>query len=352
LQFPGHYSCKWMLPTQNIALPGSKSFVTILDLPISQAYSSPRSCLEKGLQEGVYQAFYKQRQTKMTENEKPEGTLPLVGQFVYSLWTLPTKNAGGASGFRRPTRVLIRTLVRLRDAESKLPVRMRARVEYFSKPVHPESSSRREIPNSYEKSLWILDQILFGHQVFGLQYRIDPTTCEIVGWDTTSVAHAFAASETIPNGSKKSHHQNETTISPLDHWKTIIHLLQSISSIDVPDSLLCLPGLIGEKKMIVHDASEESTTGASPRVPQSQTLLDPFSVSVHGSCDDQNASSPSQSPPLPATISLDKNVLDRAGGVLLNDHAIRDCRREWEWDRNGQVPNTFPVLGEDKAEGT
>ena len=39
----------------------------------------------------------------------------------------------------------------------------------------------------------ILDQILFGHQVFGLQYRVDPKTCEVVGWDNTSVAHAFAS---------------------------------------------------------------------------------------------------------------------------------------------------------------
>lgn len=351
LQLPGHHSSKWLLPctTERVEAQGASSIsLTILDLPIAQAFSSPRSCLEKGLQEGVYQAFLKQSQpsqaagaTKNGSNEQDEQLV--ASQFVYSLWTLPMKNAGGASGSRTPTRVLIRTLVRLRDSESKLPVRMRARVEYFSTPVHAQGKSRREIPNSYEKSLWILDQVLFGHQVFGLQYRIDPTTCEIVGWDTTSVAHAFAASAT-DNVSKKS--QSDTT-SPLDHWKTLIHLLQSIPSIDVPDSLLCLPGLIGEKKNAIQDTLEGGTTGTAL---QQQIRLDPFSVSVHGSCDDPNSKSQESSQPhdsLPGTISLDKSVLDRAGAVLLGDQALRDCRREWEWDRNGQVPNTFPVLEED-----
>eukprot|EP00533_Pseudo-nitzschia_delicatissima_P008035 CAMPEP_0116077316 /NCGR_PEP_ID=MMETSP0327-20121206/5_1 /TAXON_ID=44447 /ORGANISM="Pseudo-nitzschia delicatissima, Strain B596" /LENGTH=628 /DNA_ID=CAMNT_0003567789 /DNA_START=41 /DNA_END=1928 /DNA_ORIENTATION=- len=351
LQLPGHHSSKWLLPctTERVEAQGASSIsLTILDLPIAQAFSSPRSCLEKGLQEGVYQAFLKQSQpsqaagaTKNGSNEQDEQLV--ASQFVYSLWTLPMKNAGGASGSRTPTRVLIRTLVRLRDSKSKLPVRMRARVEYFSTPVHAQGKSRREIPNSYEKSLWILDQVLFGHQVFGLQYRIDPTTCEIVGWDTTSVAHAFAASAT-DNVSKKS--QSDTT-SPLDHWKTLIHLLQSIPSIDVPDSLLCLPGLIGEKKNAIQDTLEGGTTGTAL---QQQIRLDPFSVSVHGSCDDPNSKSQESSQPhdsLPGTISLDKSVLDRAGAVLLGDQALRDCRREWEWDRNGQVPNTFPVLEED-----
>ena len=187
-----------------------------------------------------------------------------------------------------------------------------------------------------------MDQILFGHQVFGLQYRVDPKTCEVVGWDTTSVAHAFASLETddIQSG-PESHHSNT---SPLDHWKALIQLLQSIPSIDMPNTLLCLPGLIaGERKSTVNENS------ALTNNQQEQFRLDPFSVSVHGSCDDANKTS---DPPIssPGTIRLDKSVLDHAGTVILGDQAIRDCRREWEWGRNDLVPNTFPILEVDKIE--
>ena len=376
LRFPGHHSSKWMLPctTRTVGLPNTGSAskpsssrsVTILDLPIAQAFSSPRSCIEMALQEGIYQDFIKQCEPShgvetsvgtQNDREKQDGSSPLVSQVVYSLWVLPAKNVGGTNGSRKKMiRILIRTLVRLRDSVSKLPVRIRARIEYFSAPVSPESRSRREIPNSYEKSLWILDQVLFGHQVFGLQYRIDPTTCEIVGWDTTSVAHAFAASETDGiQSDSKFHHSN---LGPSDHWKALIQLLQSIPSISMPDTLLCLPGLISERKTNINDASRENLSGDGKisTVPlnsqQEQVRLDPFSVSVHGSFEDINMIHSKQSatsqisfpPPSTGNISLDRNVLDRAGSVILGDQALQDCRREWEWDRTGQVPNTFPVI--------
>lgn len=340
-----------------------------------------------GLQEGLYQAFLKQQHqpasqavetSSATQNgkEKQGGASTPVSQVVYSLWTLPTKNVGVKNGSRKPIRVIVRTLVRLRDSVSKLPVRLRARVEYFSTPVNSEggdttrggggsnSRSRREIPNSYEKSLWILDQVLFGHQVFCLQYRIDPTTCGIVGWDATSVAHAFAASATdgIP-GAFKSHNSD---LGPLDHWKALIQLLQSIPSIDMPETLLCLPGRIGERKKTANDTNREILLGEETisTIPtdcqtqqQQQVRLDPFSVSVHAPCEDLLASKSRQSqkattsfqlsspsPSSTVTISLDKSALDQAGAVILGDQALRDCRREWEWDRSGQVPNTYPVV--------
>ena len=385
LRLPGDRSSKWMLPcttTRTVSAPnsGPKSTssssipVTILDLPIAQAFSSPRSCLEMGLQEGLYQAFLNQQNQPASQavetldatqngKEKQDRTSPPVSQFVYSLWTLPTKNVGVKNGSRKPTKVIVRTLVRLRDSVSKLPVRLRARVEYFSTPVNSESHSRREIPNSYEKSLWILDQVLFGHQVFCLQYRIDPTTCGIVGWDATSVAHAFAASATdgIPGGFK-SHHSDH---GPLDHWKALIQLLQSIPSIDMPETLLCLPGRIGERNKTVNDTSREillgkrtiSTVPTDCQTQQQQEVrLDPFSVSVHAPCEDllalksrqsQKATASSKlSSPSPSStviITLDKSVLDQVGAVILGDQALRDCRREWEWGRPGQVPNTYPI---------
>ena len=341
LRFPGQHSSKWMLPC-NTRKIGSKS-ITFLDLPIAQAFSSPRSCLEFGLQESMYQALLEKYQTSENDNEKQSKRFHCVSQFAYSLWTLPTKNAGSAKDSRKPTRILVRTRIRLRDSASKLPIRIRTRAEYFNTPVSPESRRRKEIPNSYERSLWILDQILFGHQVFGLQYRIDPKTCEMAGWDTTSVAHAFASSETDGiHGNPKSHHGN---IGPLDHWKALIQLLQSIPSIDVPNTLLCLPGLMVEKKNVVNEITEESSVPTNNQ--QEQIRLDPFSVSVHSSCEDNDPLLSSS----PGTIRLDKSVLDHAGAVILGDQAIRDCRREWEWDRNDLVPNTFPILDVDKTEG-
>jgi len=310
LQLPGEYSANWMLfsTKRSIEIPTSKSTsfmsVTILDIPLAQAFSSPRACLESGLQEGLYQSFQQQQQQELydnnetteTDNEKKESKLliPSVIKYVYSLLTLPGKNKTGNNKIRQPIRVLIRTLVRLKDSTSKLPVRLRAHVEYHDLTSH----RRKEIPNSYERSLWILDQVLFGHKVCCLQYRIDPTTCTILGWDATSIAHAFAVS---------------SPSTPLDHWESLIQLLQSIPSIDISDCLLCLPGRVGE-------------------IP-----IGSFSVSVHAPFEK------TISGPTTATINFDNNILDQAGTVILSEQALRDCRREWEWNRPGQIPNTFPV---------
>lgn len=387
LQLPGDHSSKWILPctTRKVVLstsrpasmPSSSISVTILDLPIAQTFSSPRSCLELGLQEGLCQAFLKQNQpsqagTGDNRNDKGEkdNTIPLASQVVYSLWTLPIENVA-KNGSRKPLRVIIRSLVRLRDSVSKLPVRLRARVEYFHRPVNSECDtkgaggnySRREIPSSYEKSLLILDQVLFGHQVLCLQHRVDPTTCEIIGWDATSVAHAFAASSTptavagAPSGSKAHR-------CPLDHWKALIQLLKSISSIDIPDTMLCLPGLIGGIQRTVNDLNNHipsvggamSTVKTDCQTQHQQVRLDPFSVSVHAPGEDLFSSNTRllQEPTMPrlfsslpsstGTITLDKSFLDQAGAVILGNQALKDCRRDWEWVRPGQVPYTFPVL--------
>merc|ERR1712238_230498 len=124
---------------RSIEIPTSKSTsfmsITILDIPLAQAFSSPRACLESGLQEGLYQSFQQQQQQELydnnetteTDNEKKESKLliPSVIKYVYSLLTLPGKNKTGNNKIRQPIRVLIRTLVRLKDSTSKLPVRLR-----------------------------------------------------------------------------------------------------------------------------------------------------------------------------------------------------------------------------------
>jgi hypothetical protein len=399
LQLPGEYSAKWMLSCTKRTVGVSKKSlsVTILDIPLAQTFSSPRICLESGLQEGLYQLFQQKQQQEQEQehelcdndtiakgNEKKDikSFIPPVTQAVYSLWTLPGKNTAG----RKPTRVLIRTLVRLKDSTSKLPVRLRAHVEYFSSSSMIRNnngdvvdhdlvrrSDRKEIPSSYETSLWILDQVLFGHKVSCLQYRIDPTTCTILGWDPTSIAHAFAVSgsDRDPNSACKSTYS--VRHGPLDHWESLIQLLQSIPSIDVSDCLLCLPGRVGETNVTINEikkgaSSREEITmaidyGSDPEIHQQQQQqqqkirVDPFSVSVHAPCEEsydrirqkpQQAAgsqlSSQRSGPATATIDLEENVLDQAGAVILSEHALQDCRRDWEWNRPGQIPNTFPVL--------
>jgi len=359
LQLPGEYSANWMFfsTKRSVEIPTSKSIssisVTILDIPLAQAFSSPRACLESGLQEGLYQSFQQQQQyqqefydnnvTTETDNEKKRSTLfiPSVIKYVYSLLTLPCKNIAGNNKVRQPIRVLIRTLVRLKDSTSKLPVRLRAHVEYHDLTSH----RRKEIPNSYERSLWILDQVLFGHKVCCLQYRIDPTTCTILGWDATSIAHAFAVS-----ASSDRKYTKTSPSTPLDHWESLIQLLQSIPSIDISDCLLCLPGRVGEKNVVNEisrgDFIEEDTitaidnTDCDPGTQQQhqQVRIDSFSVSVHAPFEK------TISGPITATIDFDKNILDQAGAVILGEQALQDCRREWEWNRPGQIPNTFPVI--------
>mmetsp|Transcript_899 Transcript_899/g.1890 ORF Transcript_899/g.1890 Transcript_899/m.1890 type:complete len:799 (-) Transcript_899:173-2569(-) len=375
LRLPGDHSAKWTIPcitkTMPVSTPGSastsssSSSVFILDLPIAQSFPSPRSCLEMGFQEGLYQAFLKQHQSLQTEMKSDKASPPL-SQVAYSLWTLPTKNTGVKNGSRKPVRVIVRTLVRLRDSVSKLPIRLRACVEYFSSPVNSggktNTCGRREIPNSYEKSLWILDQVLFGHQVLCLQYRIDPATCEVLGCYPTSIAHAFASSSSdgISNASKA----HRSDLGPLNNWKVLIQLLQSIPSIDIPKALLRLPGLVGERKNTANHANEEkSLRQTAPGAvqtdhdtPHQQVRVDQFSVSVHAPCESSSVSKRKQFEPTNSTnsssfsastsrmISLDKNMLGQAGTVVLGDQALLDCRREWEWDRLDQVPNTFPVV--------
>ena len=94
-------------------------------------------------------------------------------------------------------------------------------------------------------------------------------------------------------------------------------------------------------------------------LPSTVVLATTFSISHHDSAFASlsvkltvigvGSGAQTEDPPLspPGTIRLDKSVLDHAAAVMLGDQALRDCRREWEWDRNGQVPNTFPVLEED-----
>ena len=369
LQLPGEYSAKWMLlvSTKSVTVSKTESksptSVKILDVPIAQAFSSPRACLESGMQEALYQTFQQQNQHEQvghpnestvndSEGKKIKSITPTVTQYYYCLWTLPCNNKAGRNNNTQKLRVLIRTLVRLKDSKSKLPVRLRAHIEYH-RYINQE---RKELPNSYETSLWILDQVLFEHQATCLQYRIDPTNCRIIGCDVTSIAHAFAISATsdLESTSSSSVYNRH---DPSKHWVTLVQLLQSIHSIDVSNCLLCLPGRVGEKNVSSSEtkknisgrekvATASSDASGMIEISKHQRLqirIDPFSVSVHAPYEETTSSVAG----IP-TIDLDDGILDQAGSVILSDQALRDCRRNFVSNRPGLIPNTFPPMNYDK----
>jgi hypothetical protein len=350
LRMPGDYSSQWMLTVKKVPRPAEHhhqqqddsvtSSVVLLDLPIAQAYSTPRECLEKGLQEGLYQAMSGENTTGENGGDAVPGSAA-APSFVYSLWTLP--NPPSATNKKR-VNVLIRVPVRSVDPTTKRPQVLRAHVEYFwhgravdgtNRPAAagappPPPDHGREIPNSYETALWILDHVLLGNEVSSHWYRIDPDTCSVLERDVVSIAHAFAISNsrTTPQGG------GGTTGDPLDHWQTTIQLLHAILTIDVPDSLLCLPGRITSTPATTTTPGGASNSTDDPRPSVTVTKLDPFSVSVHAAI----------APAAPSNAVIDvESMLERAGAVLLNDSALRDCRREWEWHRPEQIPNTFPI---------
>lgn len=288
LQLPGDLATQWIIYASTLSAKdkGEKdsSNIFLLDIPLAQAFLSPRACLEVGFQEGLYQWL-----GDRTENES-QSPNPQI-QYIYSLWILPPT---GTTSSRRSTtvRILVRSTIRL--VSDGLPVRFRSRVEYF-----PERG--QELPTSYEKALWILDQLVLGASTMTRTARIDPRTCQVLGWEETSVAHAFAGD------------LGSSTTDPMMHWQGLLQLLQSVPTIGHgSDGLLCLPGRDIQAPLV--------------------------SVSV-------NAKS---GPAEESVVDLD-TVFQQAGAVVLNADALRRCPRDWKWEDDERVPFTFPLVKDSKA---
>jgi hypothetical protein len=105
----------------------------------------------------------------------------------------------------------------------------------------------------------------------------------------------------------------------------LIQILHAIPTINVSESLLCLPG------RLTQEGTKHDNDVASDQNPV-HVRLDPFSVSVHPKAPDDTSE----------TIINLNMILNNAGAVILNNMAIKDCRRDWEWN-SPQVPYTFPV---------
>lgn len=290
LLLPGDFMARWMIhattKTVTTTTTDESTRVVLLDAPIAQPFLSPRECLESGIQEGLYQC--------LTANKSNNGDdSPALVKYIYTLWTLPQKRQLR----RHQVRVLVRSTYRLSEkptagsaiGTTNIPVRLRSHLEYF-----PERG--KETLTSYERALWILDQLLLQHRVSTRLCRVNPRTCSVLAWEETSVAHAFC----------------DDGVNPLVlHYPALLQILQSIPILDIEKSCLIFC--------------------------QQNSL----SVSVHAP-EDTNVST--------AVAKIDLGpILEQADGVMLSEKALSHCPRRWEWETTDRVPFTFPVRDSAKA---
>mmetsp|Transcript_593 Transcript_593/g.1005 ORF Transcript_593/g.1005 Transcript_593/m.1005 type:complete len:330 (+) Transcript_593:1748-2737(+) len=257
------------------------STITILDIPIAQPMM-PRQCLELGIQEGIYHGG---------DNNNNNN---IQSKHVYTLWTLPATTAAMR---RQPIRVLVRSTVRMVDKDG-VPIVIRPHVEYF-----PERGV--EEVSLYEKSLWILDQMLFQHNVKTRMARVDSQTCKILDLEETSVAHALASA-----ANKAS--------NPMIHWQTLIQIFQSLPSVGLSQYLLCLPG-----------RDTHSTTSSA-------SIHAPLTLS-----DDSSAAEQRENNNAGVVVNLE-NSISQAETVVLNQDTLLYCSRDWKWADRERIPYTFP----------
>lgn len=260
----------WLLPVS------FRSGIAIIDFPAPQSFSCPRDCLTEGLAKGLM--------VDQAQRESPNTTMKELNiKYRYVILYIPQIQSMGESA-RRLKSTKTKLLVRV----PKQSTRTHAHIEYF-----PERGE--EIPSSHERAVWILDSFLFPRSVVA---RIDPSSCKILKWEDTSLAHALAATDhSAPFLSQIS--------DPTDHWDCLAQLLQAIPTIGREGSfLLCAPG---------RDLK-------SP----------PRSVSVHMAVQQEDA-----------MIDM-KQELKHAGEVKLGSEAIFRSVGYWKWC-DERIPYTFPL---------
>ena len=362
LQLPGEYSAKWMTYVKITTATSTSNHsqrLCILDLPISQSYVSPRQCLEAGLEEGLYQCLGNGRLKLATSPNCIKGT-PNVDsvRYIYTLWKLPKLSTS-----KRQLSVLVRSAIRLCNEQNDCPVKVRVHVDYF-----PERG--KEIFSSYERALWILDQLLLGAigdpmsaiplseespvaHVISMMARVDPSSCHVREWENVSVAHAFNedsdyATTSFFNMANSNHH-----IGPMAHWHVLVQLLQSIPTIDDhkrsdSDFLLCLPGR-GDKSHVpktavsVHAAECELKVGNSSSVSTHARAIPASAEKKQLQRDDGGTDTAAGRNRGNVAIDLETMVFPNSVAVQLNSDALRfDCQRDWKWNHDGRIPYTSP----------
>jgi hypothetical protein len=233
--------------------------VVILDIPLPQP-TTPRDCVSRGVTEGFYQALSKNTSSAV----------------VYTLLTLPSSNKAAPTKF---CRVLVRSSSRSRrlQDETKQPLTIHVQLEYFP------NRGWEEIP-SYERTLWILDKVLFDARV--LVVRVCPSTMRSLSWEETGVAHALASGTTV-----------FSSIDPMNHWQALLEVLYAMETMLEGSHLLCFEN----SSISVHTASNED-----------DAVIDIY------------------------------DELSKAEAVYTGAAALRQCARVWRWNQD-RVPYTFPI---------
>jgi hypothetical protein len=283
---------------------GSK--VSMLDLPVSQPFASPREGLSAGWTEALYQALISKSGNVNggAGNAADDGTnddSPIC-RYEYSLWTLPSNQTGNMHKHRRGNafKVLVRIPIRLvstsNDSDVERPIILRCHVDYF-----PESG--REHFNTHEKVLWMMDQLVLQHRAVAKLCRVNPLTNTVLSCHDVGVAHALAEQSPSDHGPAK---QNPLMAS----WHGAIQILLAIPTVADGERLLCYPA----------------------RTDGPATITSSQSISVHGAVNKQHD----------AIVDLEAEWSNI--GNLKGPAAAMRSARLWQWSKEDQIPYTFPPI--------
>lgn len=345
--------------------------VHCLEIPLPQPCSTPRECLTRGFQEGLYQHFASSTLAPPAATSSSSLQSSQSPNFVYTLWTLPSATS------KSPLRMMVRSIDRLTimlptdhsqtnatKASVTVPITVQASLEYFiaassssskpssnataaaapgnAEPCSFQPRSSWELPTSWEKSCWILDCKL--HQPRGGRVyvaHIDPASATLLALEEKSIAHALAGDQVQQHQQQQQQHdardetgkekeqlpmnRKDNEDDPLVHWQALVDILHSIPTIRQGEHLLCFP----------HNAEPQAnapgssvTLSVHPAMPSSTTVRDKDTTATNSS-----VKNPSWHVP---------TLFERANQVYLGETALRQSFRNWKWDRADRVPYTFP----------
>ena len=322
LHLPGQPTTDWMITTTST----NHGKLRILDLPLIRPFSSPRACLEYSFRNSLYQMCNESNDeyigpNKMTSNNVPDENHLI--RYQYFVLTVPplsppgTRNIKRCSQDHQKMKVLVRVPVyKATIGPSSQAVILQPHLEYFADQGRP-----KEMMDGYERAVVILKLAVFGPSISSLFVRIDPITCQILACDIMTIPKAISA----PQGA--------TMNNPIPHIQNMVQILYSVLTLGDVDSILCLPGRHGQDRLDPYSISVHACIKVDKlqrQMQQQQQQQEEKPISVNGSTVSVG------------TIDLVDVLEKSAGTVRLGDQAVSSCRRDWIWDNDGQIPDTFP----------
>jgi len=314
---PAQGGSRWLVPatvlptSTGVATTKEGSGLCILDDPVPRP-TNPRTCMAAGLEGPVRHALLAGR-TLGPFAAAPGPSAPAV-QVAYVLLTLGT--VAQRSG-RPPLRLLVRIINDLYDTSGR-PVRRRIATDYFRN----GSPAAEEECTDMDRVAWLVEALLQpGARV--LSCRVDVPRGRLVRTDVRGVAEASLDAE----------------MDLLAHWQAAGVVLATTAGLLPGEYLLASDradtqgwaGVLGE----------EDYKGRSASQP-------PFDVWVHaalmsGHPMTGNKGEDDGDTKTASIIDLEK-VLVEAENVYMNERALQECYRMWEWQDDTsteRIPYTF-----------